>query len=144
MEFKELTEIIKKIKKGTFIKIGYKTDKKPLAAFKDSTIEKVSNGVYRLGISFSNMKQNINRVTGPLPWGQWMAGYEGYIVEHKDKKYLRVYIDSVHHTTSKWLLNGVETTEDYLVDNKIIGKQNHTPLNGCFVIPVDGIISIGA
>ena len=142
MTFIELLEKISKVRKGTFIKIEYKSVKKPLAAFKGSTIEKYSKGVYRLGITYANMKENQNKVTGALPFGKWEPNLENYIVDYNGKKYLRVYVDSKHKTTSKWFLNGVETTKDYLVDNRIIGAQNkhHT---SCFILPIENIISIG-
>lgn len=140
MTLQETFKLIEIIKKGAFTKISQKTTKKPLAKYADSTIEKYTDLVVRMGISYPNMKQNQNRVTGPLPWGKWMAGYENYLIEHKGKVYLRLYKGSVHKEKSVWYLNGKETTQKYLEENKIIGKQYD---KDCYTILIDNIISIG-
>lgn len=142
MTLQETFKLIETIKKGAFTKISQRTTKKPLAKYKDSTIEKYTDLVVRMGISFQNMKQNQNRITGPLPWGQWMAGYENYLIEHNGKVYLRLYTDDIHSVKSVWYLNGKETTKQYLEENKIIGKKSSKDSH-CYNILIDNIISIG-
>ena len=142
MERKTIFEKIEGIIKGAFTKIEHKTIKKPLAAHKDAFIEKYTKTVIRMGISYQNMKQNQNRITGPLPWGQWVAGYENYLIEHKGSLYLRLYMDDVHSATTIWYLNGKETTKEYLEQNGYIGKQSKNE-SKCYNINIENIISIG-
>ena len=146
MENKELQNKLSTYTKGTFIKMEYKSNPTPLAAHKGDLIEKVSKGVYRLGITYANMKVNANRITGPLKSGQWRNGLENYIIDSVDKKgiqksKLRVYTTK-HKTITKWFLNGVETTKQWLIDNGYISSAQSGP-RLCFDVLIDNIISIG-
>lgn len=50
-------------------------------------ITKVSSGmVVRLGVDYSKMKGTPAKdEVGSLPWGHWLPGYEGYVIEHEPK-----------------------------------------------------------
>ena len=143
MKLETIIETIKTIKKGTFISIEYKTIKKPLAKHKESIIEKHSIGTYRLGIEYANMAANKDKETGPLPYGSFKLDFKDYIIEYGDKKYLRVYTSVKHKTISKWFLNGVETTKEYLIENGYISNSKSKPTE-CFNINIDNIIRIGS
>lgn len=52
-------------------------------------ITKVSTIVIRLGVNYANMADAPSDPS-PLPWGQWVEGYEGWVIEHKGVLYLRV------------------------------------------------------
>ena len=142
MTLQEIIQKIEGIKKGVFTTITQITTKKPTKDFKDAIIEKHTQTVIRMGISYQNMKQNQNRITGKLPWGQWMAGYENYLIEHKEKVYLRLYRDSIHQEKTVWYLNGKETTEKYLIENNIMKPSTNN--NACYAIQIENIVSIGA
>lgn len=146
MTLEKLIELLKNIKKGTFVKMTYKSVKKPLAAHKGDLIEKVSSGVYRLGITYANMKINAEKITGPMNSGEWKRGFENYIINDLDKNgnethKLRVYTTK-HKTTSKWYLNGVETTKEWLETNGYIGKQTSKP-TPLFNVFVENVLALG-
>ena len=49
-------------------------------------ITKVNEGmVIRLGVNYAKIKAS-SEASGPLPWGHWLKGYEGYIIEHETKE----------------------------------------------------------
>ena len=49
-------------------------------------ITKISKGiVVRLGVDYSKMKGSPAEVHS-LPWGHWLKGYEGYVIEHEPKE----------------------------------------------------------
>ena len=49
-------------------------------------ITKISDGiVVRIGVDYSKMKDS-PAVVGSLPWGHWLKGYEGYVIEHEPKE----------------------------------------------------------
>lgn len=146
MLLQELINKLQNVKKGAFVKISYKSQPKLLKAHKEEQVEKVTNGVYRLGISYANMKINKNKITGSLPFGEWVGGLENYIITHTNKNgetktYLRVYTTK-HHAKVKWVLNGQETTKQHLLDNGYFNenKSTHTEL---FIVPIENVISIG-
>ena len=137
----ELQEIINKVeenKKGAFIHLEYKSLPKTKT---NDTVEKITVGGYRLGITYANMERNANKETGSLPWGHWLANYENYIIEHCDKHYLRIYEGTIKAVT-KWLLNGKETTKEELIANGIIAEPKAKQFNGCFNVPIQNIIAI--
>lgn len=150
MTKEELIQKIKTIRKGTFINIEYKSFPKPLAAHKDAVIEKITKGVYRLGITYANMKINENKVTGPLPFGEWQPNYENYIITHTNKngdykEWLRIYTSNHHHSHTTWMLNGQEVNKQWLLDNGYIGKSSaESKHNDLFIIEIKNLIKLGA
>ena len=150
MELKKLLDVISNIAKGTYVKVMYKSIKQPLAAHKGNVIEKVSYGVYRLGIAYANKQENIGRQTGPLRGTneQWLKGFENYIIEDNVKKTykLRLYTSENKNLkpTTKWYLNGVETTKQWLIDNKYISESSSkTNPSNTFNVFVENVIAIG-
>lgn len=137
----ELLQLLQNIKKGSFIHLEYKSFPKPAKGHKGETIEKVTNGTYRLGITYANLKVNENKVTGPLPWGEWDT--LNYIIKKGDKEYLRVYT-TTHKSHTKWFVNGEEVDYDYIITNNYLtpSQQNHTHTD-CFVIPIENLIQVG-
>lgn len=148
MKLNELLEKISNIKKATYTKVMFKSIKKPLAKHKGDLIEKVTYGTYRIGIQYKHMQENIGRQTGPLKGTseQWLKGFENYIIEDnvKGTYKLRLYTpkNKKLKPTTKWYLNGVETTKQWLLDNGYLGKQSSQPTN-LFNIFVENVISIG-
>ena len=130
-------------KKGTFTSFEIETPQKTLSAHKSDIVKKYTKMVARFGISYGNMASHKEKVVGPLPWGQWVNGYEGYLIEHKENTYLRFYTSNVKSITNQWTLNGVETTKQWLQDNGYISKTNKEP-SDTFVVNINNIISIGA
>lgn len=149
---KEILNVIENTKKGTYVRIEHKSVKTPLKEHKGDLIEKYSITIGRLGCDYQNLKDTQQKITegviepnGQLKWGHWREGYVNLIIDHKEKSYLRVSTSQVHHTTSKWYLNGVETTKQWLIENKYISESKATSnITSVFNIEFSNIIKIGA
>jgi hypothetical protein len=109
-------------------------------------VEKYCRGVIKLGIKYANLKENKEKITGPLLWGKFSENFENYIIEHtkdgKTRYYLRVYVSKKHKTLVQWFIDGVETTKEYLVNEGIIADYERKDLS-CFDIAIENIISLG-
>ena len=94
----EILEKLATAKKGKYIQ---------LSKIKDlgSGITKVSDLVIRLGVDYANMKINEGREVGGLPWGHWVEGLEGLVIEHKGNYYLRVTTAYSNNNKSYYYLN---------------------------------------
>ena len=149
---KEIETIVNNNKGGTFVRIEWKTTKQPSAKHKDALIEKYCVAVGRLGCDYQHLKLTQQKIVegaiepnGKLSWGHWREGYVNYIIDHKEKSYLRITTSPIHKPISKWFLNGVETTKQYLLDNGYIPQSRaNSKVTSVFNIPFDSIISIGA
>ena len=51
--------------------------------------------------------------SGSLPWGNWVDGWEGVLIEHKGEMYVRVYDETNGKTVRKFSLND----ESFDIDN---------------------------
>ena len=124
-------------------------------------ITKVNDGmVIRLGVNYAKIKDSTES-TGPLPWGHWLKGYEGYIIEHETKEseerrkklgitepqyeyYLRVTTTGNKHHRGKVTYldeNGNELSYDEVVSKVAPSKLkfDDTPI---YTIKIDDIISL--
>lgn len=146
MEETTLKQKIKGIKKGTFITIEYRSE----TAKNGHVIEKITKGVYRIGICYSHLKTQANKITQGLPFGEWEKGFENYIIRHtpKPKKgeiphqeiYLRVYTVDRNKPKIKYICDGKETSKEWLLENNLITIKPHTDL---FIVPIKNVIKIG-
>lgn len=116
----------------------------------------MSYGTVRYGINYSNMKSVIQKTatgqierTHELPWGKWMEGYEGILIEHTNKKgekniYLRVYT-SPNKTLVSYFLNGSPITKEKLKSLGYVSESvwNKNPDDvDCFTLNVTNITDI--
>lgn len=138
MKLQELIEKLETIKKGAFIHIEYKSEKELAKKYGSPKLEKFTNGCYRLGITYSNLKENKNKVVSEtLPWGSMFL--KNYIIEHKGRYYLRIY--TTHHKShSQYFLNGVETNKATL-EQEYNYKSSSPTL--CFNVPIENILKLG-
>lgn len=158
MNINMLISKLNKKNKGQWFKAVWVSDVPVKAAYKRKGIivNKMSYGTVRYGINYSNMKSVIQKtVTGQiertheLPWGKWMEGYEGILIEHTNKKgekniYLRVYT-SPNKTLVSYFLNGSPITKEKL---KSLGYVQESVWNknpddvDCFTLNVTNITDI--
>ena len=143
MKKEQIISTIENIKKGAFYKLEILTPQKTLAAHKTDIINKYTKMVARFGIEYGKMKTHKDKIVGSLPWGEWVNGYEGYLIEHKGNTYLRFYTSAVKSMVNQYILNGVVVDKQWLQDSKYISSTNRTP-SDTFVVNVNNIISIGA
>ncbi len=116
---------------GAFFRISYCTDLPLTAASKRAGITaiKFTTATVRKGINYENMKSVQMKVehegkvlTHELPWGEWRKNFEGLIIDHKEKTYLRLY-SSPNATKSKYILNGIEVTKEQMIASGAVQKS---------------------
>ena len=83
MTNQEILNKMGNVQKGKYVSLKKKKDL-------GNGIEKVSDLVIRLGVDYSKMEVAKDKVVGSLPWGNWVEGLEGLVIEHKGNYYLRV------------------------------------------------------
>ena len=144
MTLEELKKAVCEIKKGTFIHIEYESVK----LIQGKELKKESYGEYRIGLNYANLGSQKNKVTGELPWGQWVKGFETYIIEHipkgaeAPKYYFRIYTTNTIKSKVKYFLNGIERSKQWLTDNGFIKDKASKPLD-CFVVPIENVKILG-
>lgn len=105
-------------------------------------VKKITDMVIRLGVDYANMKVNEGRQTGSLPWGHWVEGLEGYVIEHKGNYYLRVASSYSNTTKSVYLLNGKEVGKE-VVEGLIPTSKLKTSESDVYNIKFGNIIQLG-
>ena len=114
MTNQEILNQIGKVKKGKYVSLKKKKDL-------GNGIEKVSDLVIRLGVDYANMKVAEGKEVGGLPWGHWVEGLEGLVIEHKGNYYLRVASSYSNNGKSIYLLNGNEISKEEVI--AILGEK---------------------
>lgn len=112
-------------------------------------IVKESDMVIRLGVAYANMKINENKMTGKLPWGQWVEGLENLVVEHKGNYYLRVTSTDPSNPengsdviATRYLLNGQEVTKGEVAS--MLGEPKvRTSASPVYNIKFENILKLG-
>lgn len=140
--------IVEKIRPGAYTKIKYA--KQLETNDPNDTLIKVSEGVYRLGIKFSNIIENKDREIQPLRWGENVKGFEKYFIQHTKKNdptqelkyYLKIFTTKHHRTKTTYILNNEIVSKQFLIDNGKIKEKESKPLL-TFSIPLNEIIEIG-
>lgn len=145
--------------KGAYVYLSWKSDKGVRKAYlkdhPDTTIVKVSKGIVRLGIDYTNTeyyKAKENKIvdgTRPIK-DHWLEGYEHFILvregDNGEKSYkLQVYASKTKHKIeSDYYLNGEKTPKEDLDD--IMLKESSRPNDEfiVFTIKLENLISIGA
>lgn len=148
------------LKKGAYVKFSFKSIKKALKAYEkehgETTIEKYTEGIVRLGIDYRNTNTYRQKcltatpmASHPSPYDSPVSGYEHLLIK-TDKgdgnvSYkLKVFASkTASKMKSKWYLNGEEVTEQDL--DGIMCKQSKPSQDDfiVFTIKLDNLISIG-
>lgn len=136
MTNQEIISKLGEVKKGKFISLKKKKEL-------PEGIEKITDLVIRLGVDYSSMKINENRVVGGLPWGHWLAGLEGFVIEHKGNYYLRVASSYSNTTKSQYFKDGKELSKEEVI--QLIGEKNiKTKEADIYNIKFENIIALGS
>ena len=96
MKYEEVIKKIHAVPAGQFVNIETAKELKVRAGYKGNKVVKFSHKTVRFGVSYDKQKSTTEgRADGSLPaenaglpWGNWKAGEENYIVEHKGNTYL--------------------------------------------------------
>ena len=140
MTNQEILNKLKEVKKGRYIK---------LIKVKDlgNSVIKESHMVIRLGVDYSKMSINENRVTGSLPWGVWEEGLENLVLSHKGNFYLRVSSktpenpDGADVINTKYFLGDKEITKEEALT--ISPTKRSSSASPVYNIKFENIISLG-
>lgn len=133
--------------KGNFIKASFHTEKKPAAAHKGTTLEKVTTGVFRAGINFANLQSVKDGIANgergevqPLPWGEWESF--PYVIKHKENHYLRLYPAKNGKVETTYLVNGQEVSREefnsYLTPSDAKSPEKFE----CFTVKCSNVIAL--
>lgn len=106
----------------------------------------------RSGISYANLqdiRQGVEAGTREpvqsLPWGRWREGFVNYIIDHKDKEYIRLYPASFHNLGAKveWMMDGkpadYSIIEQWLLSSE---KRHEHDKPACFTLDAENVVSI--
>lgn len=108
MTTQEILNQMGNVKKGKYVSLKKKKDL-------GEGIEKISDIVIRLGVDYANMKVAEGKEVSGLPWGKWVEGLEGLVIEHKGNYYLRVASSYSNNGKSIYLLNGNEISQEEVI-----------------------------
>lgn len=96
-------------KKGQYAQATWSSVVKTPAKSSDVVI-KTTTATVRTGIAYSNLTQNADKETGPLPWGEWLVF--PFVVTHNGNDYARLYLAESFQVTQTFTLNGVPCTKE--------------------------------
>ncbi len=125
-------EILKKLyakRNGAYFRIVYTTDcnSKMSAAWKGHNVSKITTMSVRKGISYDNVKaviekRAINEGTKSSTFkGSWFHHIDKTLLKHNTKDAYYVALFPNHgKTKTRWLLDGIEVTKEYLINNGVM------------------------
>lgn len=136
---------VSSIQPGAFHRLVWERNDDPAAPHRKAgvTLTKRVRAVVRSGIKFSNLAVNADRETGPLPYGKYVPGSKGRLIETDAGKLLaRVYINRV--VEADYFVNGQPVSrgeyEQYLIPSK---RNRPATIGGVTNITLDHIIEAG-
>ena len=162
MKLQVLLDSLKVKQNGSWFKVRWLTnlDRYMCAACKKSgqIVTKEVTTTVRKGIEYANIKHvreeliakgnyTIDPQTGEvmvfpdsLRWGEYVEGYEGLLIKHKDKFYVRFYT-SPNRAKVTYFLNGEEVTKEELREKQILINSYWTKdsVEDCMTVTVDNI-----
>lgn len=108
--------------KGRFVKVAYRSNPTPAAAFKNHSLEKRTIAVVRAGVGFGNLERVKEGIesgergpVGPLPYGEWVK--YPYVIEHKGEQQLRLTrsYEHVKYSIIRYYVDDLEVPLDEFV-----------------------------
>lgn len=138
-----------KLRKGTIHNIHYKRVVSSVRKAFKGRVEKETIGNFRIGVDYSNLAENKDKVTGSLPYGMWE--YSNEIIKSVTKDGIESYqlrLTVTHNEKVrpqvKWYLDGVEVTKDYLIQVGAMADDSGKAKSDLLVfnVKLDDIIAI--
>ena len=156
MEKQEFLNTLSTIKNGHYCIMQWESQPHVLKAFKGSKVQKISTGVVRIGVAYNNIAEIQTRTatTGAepssLPYGHYVDGLENILIEHKDNFQVRITkaknmkrIKGGDYVPQKaevqWLLDGVLTTKEELVNAGVISASESANDSPIFNVKLENI-----
>lgn len=141
---------------GKHLKVAFQTESKPAAAHKGTLLQKKTEGTYRVGISFENLKgvregiESGERGEVQSPKGKKWVVYPFHLQnEAGTTDYLRLYYPTggfIQRPSVTYYVNGQEVTREeyssFLTPSDAKPKERD-PNMDCFDVKMENVISIG-
>ena len=149
-----IVEKIKSLKRGTFVRIKYRTEVKPSARFKDLKIEKIVEATVRVGVSYSNLSAvKERRATEAKPmnpshvqWWRWCEGCRNIMKEKisdPSQRYITfATVPNGGNVKVLWYINGKSVPEEEVRAITIPSYWNKPNLD-VFDVKLENLISVG-
>jgi len=96
-------------KAGQYAQVTWQSPVKTPAK-SDIVVIKQSIATVRAGMEFQNLAQNSERITGPLPWGEWLV--PPWVITHKGGLYYRLYLTDGWKVDQKFTIDGETKTKE--------------------------------
>lgn len=136
--------------------VTFKTESKPAATYKGVKLEKLTKGIYRIGLSFENLKgvregiESGERGVPEAPKGRKWVVYPIHLQNLAETTdYLRLYYPTggfIQRPSVIYYVNGKEVDREvyasYLTPSDAKPKE-HDPNRDCFDVKMENVISIG-
>ena len=149
-----IVEKIKSLKRGTFVRIKYRTEVKPSARFKDLKIEKIVEATVRVGVSYSNLSAVKERRateakpmnTSHVQWWRWCEGCRNIMKEKisdPSQRYITfATVPNGGNIKVLWYINGKSVPEEEVRAITIPSYWNKPNLD-VFDVKLENLISVG-
>ena len=133
--------------KGQFSRVKWEKTLKTRKGVTDK-VQKYSEVTASFGIDYDNMKLVqekrelgiLPKENAGLPWGTWM---DENFIEHKDNKYLRLYLVPNNHVKSEYYINGEPASKEECEKLCLASEfRKSTEEPTVFTINVDNIVFI--
>jgi len=141
----KLIQSIKSLRKGSFLRVVISKSVPTLKAYSDIEVVKQTLVTVCSGIEYDNQKGVIEkRESGEapsenagLPWGQWVE--YPYLIEHKGKAYVRLYLKGVPQVT--WKANGQAISKERAIELCGSKAKSSESKPECITVLADNVAS---
>ena len=158
MKLEKVIEVLNKRQKGTYVKVGWKSNIESAKARKMGIeVVKVTDATVRWGINYSHLKRvkEIKAEKGESttestrkPWYRHLEGTP-HIIQHlndPEKQYLQLFtINKKGYIKTEYYINGEHKTKQEVIDSGYVNASEFAPKDECFIvnIPIANIRFIG-
>lgn len=159
MEIKHINELLTKQHKGTFIRIGWKSNIESAKARNAGiSVIKETDATVRWGVKYDNLKRvkalraealTLKATTKTMtPWYKHIEG-SYHLIQHlsdPSKTYLQLFtINKKNSMKARYYINGVEKTKQEVIDSGYVNNSEWAPKSECLImnIPTTNIRFIG-
>jgi hypothetical protein len=142
-----LTKILGR--KGQIVTVS---TKRPAKVRKGSPeLIKVSKFQCRVGVTYDNMAAvkekrangDLPAVNAGLPWGEWIVGFENYLISHKGEIYVRCSkLNSNYKSQSQFFIDGQEVSHEVADQYLLASEKNKDADIDVFNIKLSSVVEL--